>query len=146
MANTAISASAGAMFIFANLFVTLGSFAADFNETHVYNPKWPPHARFHNGQTMNLSLLLSSLSLFMVFRPAASAVQRRDSIWLATMVGSLYCLAGLGAILYPGTAWADPEFEVSIKAPQLYIFGIQLIVIWLAYRSAASTLAKVKSG
>ena len=30
-----------------NLLYSIGAFVADFNETHVYNPRWPPHARFH---------------------------------------------------------------------------------------------------
>ncbi|KAK1021021.1 hypothetical protein LTR33_018606, partial [Friedmanniomyces endolithicus] len=43
-----------ALITLANLLYAVGAFAADFNETHVYNPRWPPHARFHNGQTMTL--------------------------------------------------------------------------------------------
>lgn len=34
-----------------NLFYSLGAFAADYNETHVKNPRWPPHAKFHNGKS-----------------------------------------------------------------------------------------------
>jgi hypothetical protein len=27
----------------------LGGYVMDWNETHVYNPHWTPHAKFHNG-------------------------------------------------------------------------------------------------
>jgi hypothetical protein len=34
------------------LFTIAGPYGADWNETHIYNPNWPPHAKFHNAQTM----------------------------------------------------------------------------------------------
>jgi len=40
------------------LLQTIGPFIFDFDHTHVYNPKWSPHARFHNGQTISTGVCL----------------------------------------------------------------------------------------
>ena len=102
----------------AQLLVFPGSFLADFNETHVKNPLWPPHARFHNGQTMTLSLLLSGTALWYAWGSPSTErgktggdAQRARDLWIAAWVGSFYCLAGLSAIWYPDTAWMDVEFR-----------------------------------
>lgn len=44
--------------------------AADMNQTHIYNPRWPPHAKFHNGQTLSMSLLLGALTTFLAWWPS----------------------------------------------------------------------------
>lgn len=70
----------------------LGPFTADFNETHVLNPNWPPHARFHNGQTMSIGLLLGITTLLYTFRLSGSQDKQRqkDSFMMAAVVGSVY--------------------------------------------------------
>ena len=111
------------LILLGNLAYSLGAFAADYNTTHVYNPRWPPHAKFHNGQTMSLGVLLALTSLTLVWKStitipgakdrASGKARQREDLWWAAVVGSLYCLAGLSAIWYPGTAWTDPEFVVE---------------------------------
>ena len=36
----------------------VGGFAADWNRTHLFNPGWPPHARFHDAQTIAVGAFL----------------------------------------------------------------------------------------
>ncbi len=41
---------------------------ADWNATHIYNPLWPPHAKFHNAQTMTIAVLLGVSGLVFLWR------------------------------------------------------------------------------
>jgi hypothetical protein len=46
------------------IFLAVGSHLADYNETHIFNPRWTQHAKFHGGQTLMFSILLAALSIF----------------------------------------------------------------------------------
>ncbi|TVY56930.1 hypothetical protein LSUE1_G009703, partial [Lachnellula suecica] len=98
----------------------LGPFIADFNDTHVTNPRWPPHARFHNGQTMSMGLCLGLITLFYTHRRTKSVNEEKESLRTAAVFGSLYWITGLSAILYPGSAGMDPEFGDGF--PQFWMF------------------------
>ncbi|EME48605.1 hypothetical protein DOTSEDRAFT_67595 [Dothistroma septosporum NZE10] len=126
-----------------NLLYSVGAFAADFNETHVLNPRWPPHAKFHNGQTMSLAVLLASASLYYLFRPAETEQQRRDNVFTSALMGSLYCFAGMCAILYPETAWQDPEFDQG--GEQRYLFSGICVAMAIGYLLESSRLTKTKN-
>jgi hypothetical protein len=96
------------MISFIAVFTSVSPFLADFNETHVYNPLWPPHAKFHNGQTMTLGLICGIISIyFLWFRKASTSI---ENLKMSCLFASLYWLAMAPAILYPGTALADPEY------------------------------------
>lgn len=94
-------------------------------------------SRFHGAQTITLSVTLGLATLFYTWgpsfkstsrpatTPAVAATQRevqrqrtRDSLSTAAFVGSIYWLAGLAAILYPGTDGVDPEFGPPGSFPQ----------------------------
>ncbi|EHY54141.1 hypothetical protein HRR83_004794 [Exophiala dermatitidis] len=136
-----------------SLSTSISCYIADWNETHVKNPKWPPHARFHNGQTMSMGLVLGLLTLYFTWRkppkPQAtsspsgpgsnidankdgfSVALAKDSITSAALVGSLYWITGISAIMYPGTKWVDPEFGTG--APQRGVFLGHLVLVWVGW-------------
>lgn len=110
------------------LATSIGPYLADWSESHVLNPRWPPHAKFHNGQTMSFGFTLGILTLYYTWR---ATPQPKDSLKTAAILGSLYYVAGLSAILYPGTLAVDPEFGEGF--PQFWLFTGLMTLPWLGY-------------
>lgn len=86
---------------------SVGPYIFDFNETHIYNESWPPHAKFHNAQTMSSGVALSMATLANLWRPGSGRV----GVDAAALSASTYWLSQLSAYFYPGTASVDPPGE-----------------------------------
>ena len=50
---------------------------------------------------------------------------------MAAAIGSFYCLAGLSAILYPGTHWYDPD-QKPLDAQKQLFSGI-IALMWVGF-------------
>ncbi|KAI4604279.1 hypothetical protein KJ359_000412 [Pestalotiopsis sp. 9143b] len=114
-----------------------GTLKADyFSATHMYNPNWPPHAKFHNAQTVGLAVTLGLATLYYAWRRAASPQLHREHMRTAAFVGSIYWITGLLSFLPEGTMGVDPEFG-GPGHPQLYVFTpfltAGLVGAWLEY-------------
>jgi hypothetical protein len=113
-----------------------GALLADFlipatAKQHIHNPHWPPHAKFHDGQTILLGVLLGAVSLGLLWSPSSTPWPQ---FMLAVVVASLYWIALLAAPLFPGTAWTDPEFRdenpiVLGMPPQLFLALVLLLLL-----------------
>jgi hypothetical protein len=102
------------------VFTSVSPYLADWNETHIYNPLWTPHAKFHNAQTMVLGALLGLLAIYCLwFRRTVSDQQKLNE---GAVLASLYWLAQLPAVFFPGTALTDPGIN-SVKMP--VVFGVE---------------------
>ena len=99
---------------------------------HLFNPHWPAHAKFHNGQTMLMGIFSGSLSLAMLFglHPLTLPL-----FLVATGIAANYFVAMALAPAFPGTAWTDPEFLANRPSPlglapqQLISYGLCALVL-----------------
>ena len=99
--------------------VNFGGFVADalvppVAKQHLWNPLWPPHAKFHNGQTMLMGIIGGSLSLAILFGSQSLTL---PLFLIAAAVAANYFVAMAFAPIFPGTAWSDPEFEAETGRP-----------------------------
>lgn len=99
---------------------------------HLHNPHWPPHAKFHNCQTMVIGILLGLIALFILF---ASGPLTFANLLLAAAVSGTYFVAMLFAPAFPGTEWHDPEFAqldpmvLGLPAQKLVAFIICALLL-----------------
>lgn len=106
---------------------------------HLDNPRWPPHAKFHNGQSMLMGIGLGLLSLVVLFAPGPLT---RPRLALAAGTAGLYFVSMLCAPLLRGTGWVDPEFAAEQPAPlglppqqlvSLVVCALLVVALALAY-------------
>lgn len=119
--------------------IGLGGFLADWNDSHLLNPRWPPHARFHDAQCITLGLAL--LSLCFLWRRSADA---RQALSFAVLLQVLFWASLLGSFLFPGVALTDPDHAdrnpvvvgVPINQVTMGLLCLVLIVLgaWLEQR------------
>ncbi|NBH06844.1 DUF6640 family protein [Amycolatopsis sp. SID8362] len=118
-----------------SLLTAVGPYRADWNETHVYNPAWPPHAKFHNGQTMSLGLALGVTSLWQLWRPSSG----RAGLDAGAALASLYWVTQVSALAYPGSRAVDPPGK---GFPQAKVAFPALAVTALGYLLERRRLAR----
>ena len=94
------------------LAAAIGAYVADWNETHIFNPRWPPHAKFHNAQTMLLGTALGVLTLVCLW---SKRWRGPRGLEMGAILAGIYWLTQVGSLLFPGTALTDPEFADRIK-------------------------------
>ncbi len=117
-------------------------FLADWNATHIYNALWPPHAKFHNAQTMVLGAMLGVAALYYTW---VRLPDERSALLTAWLLAGLYWFSQPFAFLFPGVAWTDPnllppghslhEFPLQLKG-DVGVYGLLAIAAWLILANA----------
>lgn len=116
----------------AGLGTIVGPLSADLNRSHVFNERWPSHARFHGVVGVVTPAALGAFGLWRLWAPSGDrGAGGRD---LAAAVPIAYWGSFLPAALVPGTGLDDPPHPVG------RIIGVPGNVFWA---SVLTTLAGV---
>ncbi len=89
----------------------VGGFLADWNRTHLFNPGWPPHARFHDAQTILLGSFLGAGGLYFL---RGSGGRRDRNLALGALLPSLFWVSQAGSFLFPGAEGLEAEFPEKV--------------------------------
>ncbi|HYO67665.1 MAG TPA: DUF6640 family protein [Archangium sp.] len=127
---------------------SVSPYVADWNDTHIYNTYWPPHARFHNAQTMVFGALAGLLSLAFLWRPKAERIH----LQVGALFAAIYWVTQMPAILFPGTAFTDPQFNgyspiavLGYPITQVHFALVLLAAVFGGYRLATHPSVPVEA-
>ncbi len=85
----------------------VGTGRADLNRTHVFNPQWPPHARFHGAAGWGSIVGSQLLALWLLWRPGQLSAERDLGVKTAALVPTIAWAPFWLALATPGTAVED---------------------------------------
>lgn len=85
----------------------VGTGSADLNATHVTNPRWPPHARFHGIASWGTVAGSQLLALWLLWRPGQEERDRDMAVQTAAALSALAWLPFFAAAATPGAAVED---------------------------------------
>ena len=93
----------------ANLITAAAPVAADWNDSHIFNRRWPSHARFHGVVALAMTTTLAGLNLWSLW---SDSTDRRTSRLFAAAIPVTYWAPFLVAPLVPGTGVDDPPHPI----------------------------------
>jgi hypothetical protein len=117
-------------------FTAISPWVFDYGETHMFNDRWPSHAKFHNAQTILMGTSLGLLTLYFCWQGHRDPAR---SLHAACLAGSLYWVTQAVSIFLPNTALTDPEFAANVphplgfSGPQPIVDVIVLTTVLVAY-------------
>ena len=94
----------------ANVITAVAPLAADWNDSHIFNTRWPGHARFHGVTALAMAVTLSSANIWSVWSGDGDQATTR---FFAAAVPVAYWAPFFVAPLVPGTAVDDPPHPVG---------------------------------
>jgi hypothetical protein len=106
-----------------------GGVLADWNRTHLLNPRWTPHARFHDAWSILLTAGMGATALYLLWR------RRAEPGIAAALLAEVAAAQGL-SYSFPGAGGVAAEFPDIRTRP-----GLTKIPEWLVSSAALATTA-----
>jgi len=120
----------------ANVITVAAPVAADWNDSHIFNTRWPGHARFHGVTALAMATTLSSLNIWSIW---SGQGDRTTARFFAAAVPVAYWAPFFLAPLVPGTAVDDPPHPVPRVA------GVPVSLLGAAATTATAAVPNAKT-
>jgi hypothetical protein len=113
----------------------------DLNNTHMTNPLWPPHARFHWSIQWYSITMLNAIALYLLWGRYEGAGSRLACV-IAGLAPILFWGNFFPSLFMPGTSpWPDGFKAFAVLPPNVYVAALITLLstmgIWLDSRSRA---------
>lgn len=117
----------------------LAPFFADWNDTHIFNPAWPAHARLHAALSVLLSAAFGALAVAVLI-----GRRRRGGLALPAALAAMPSACLLLSGLIPGAGFESPAaiFPGYRIAGMIAHLNVTLSALSLAAVAVAITLAR----
>ena len=89
----------------------VGGFLADWNRTHLFNPNWPPHAKFHDAQSILLGSFLGVGGLYLLWRRGEHS---ESDLALGALLPAFFWMAQGASFVFPGAEGLEAEFPEKV--------------------------------
>lgn len=129
----------------ANIGALTGGWIADMNKTHMFNPTWTPHAKFHDGMSISAASLAGAAGLyFLTSRP----FNQRVNTTIAALLPAIIFGAQASAFLYPGAKGVEAENPkmapkvAGVRMNELPVALVGLALAGIGYFLTKQTEAK----
>lgn len=83
----------------------VGGYAMDMNRTHMFNPDWTPHAKFHDAMSITLGSFLGLSGIYFLYRNTS-----KQDIRLGTVLPAFFWIAQGVSFTFPGAKGLEAEF------------------------------------
>lgn len=100
-------------------------FVADYNATHIFNPNWSGHSKYHNAQAIMMGTFSGLIALWALWFKRGDSM---SGLQFGMLAAAIYWLGMIGAALFPGVAYFD--VGSTEKAP--IVFGVEITQPYLA--------------
>ncbi|MEM9793088.1 MAG: DUF6640 family protein [Pseudomonadota bacterium] len=114
---------------------------ADLNETHLFNPLWSEHARFHAAWFLAFTAGVAGISLYMMWQrgeiilPIFIGLMFAGGFWVATLFGPLY-----GGALVDSNGYVQTILGVESN---MFLFSVVTLLLVGALLTVRRLSAKV---
>jgi hypothetical protein len=120
------------------------SFLLDWSSSHLLNPLWHPHARFHAAILLFLFGGVAATALWLIWRPS---LEPRVALTAAALLSASYWTPFFFVpFLLPGSSWwagipgHEPRIAGEVFYPNLAVVGLFLVLTIIAWRLGLSAV------